>query len=83
MTIPTMELMLNIANIACHELSAGRKVNTSFYILVENSVLIVAPQIAVHCHAGFGRTGIAIACIMIVKDLLQASNVIPFIRKRR
>lgn len=40
-------------------------------------------QIAVHCHAGFGRTGVAVACIMMVKDQLESSQVITFVRKRR
>lgn len=40
-------------------------------------------KVAVHCHAGFGRTGLTIACIMIAKDHLDSSQVITFIRKRR
>ncbi len=40
-------------------------------------------KIAVHCHAGFGRTGLAIACILIAKDQLESSSVITFIRNRR
>lgn len=40
-------------------------------------------KIAVHCHAGFGRTGVAIACIMIYKDQLESTQVITFVRNRR
>lgn len=40
-------------------------------------------QIAVHCHAGYGRTGMAIACILIVKDQVESAQVIQFIRNRR
>jgi hypothetical protein len=37
----------------------------------------------VHCHAGFGRTGIAIACILIFKDHVESAQVVKFIRLRR
>lgn len=40
-------------------------------------------KIAIHCHAGFGRTGITIACILIAKERLAASSVVQFIRNRR
>jgi protein tyrosine phosphatase domain-containing protein 1 len=40
-------------------------------------------KIAVHCHAGFGRTGLTIACIMIANDHTESSQVIQFVRKRR
>ncbi|RYH31279.1 hypothetical protein EON65_03015 [archaeon] len=46
-------------------------------------LLFAQLQIAVHCHAGFGRTGLAIACILIAKDLLECSQVIQFVRHRR
>lgn len=64
MTVPSLQLMFDLVNIAVVELTNGGK-------------------IAVHCHAGFGRTGLAIACILIAKDLLEASQVIQFIRLRR
>jgi protein tyrosine phosphatase len=40
-------------------------------------------KIAVHCHAGYGRTGIAIACIIMAKDHVESSQVVRFIRIRR
>jgi hypothetical protein len=40
-------------------------------------------KIAVHCHAGFGRTGIAVACVLIVRDLLTASQAVQLVRMRR
>jgi len=45
--------------------------------------IVLALQIAVHCHAGYGRTGMAIACILIFKDQVESSQVIRFIRNRR
>jgi hypothetical protein len=64
MTVPSIQQMMDIVNIAIHEIDAGGK-------------------IAVHCHAGFGRTGIAVACIMLAKEQLVAHNVINYVRKRR
>lgn len=40
-------------------------------------------QIAVHCHAGYGRTGIAIASIMIALRGMTGLEVITQIRARR
>lgn len=50
-----------------------------------NRILIdtIDEQIAVHCHAGFGRTGLAIACILIANDHLPADSVVTFVRNRR
>ena len=40
-------------------------------------------QIAVHCHAGYGRTGIAIASILIALRGMTGLQVIRQIRERR
>lgn len=36
-----------------------------------------------HCHAGFGRTGIVIACILIACQGLTADIAIELVRVRR
>lgn len=40
-------------------------------------------KVAVHCHAGFGRTGIVIASIMMAQHRLEAENTISIIREKR
>jgi hypothetical protein len=40
-------------------------------------------KIAVHCHAGFGRTGVLIACILLNLTSMNASEVIDAVRARR
>lgn len=40
-------------------------------------------KILVHCHAGFGRTGLAIACILIALDSLDSEEAINRVRQRR
>lgn len=40
-------------------------------------------KIAVHCHAGYGRTGIIIACVLIAKDGVAAKEAIAYVRSRR
>jgi protein-tyrosine phosphatase len=54
---------------------------TAVIILLRLSLHLL--QIAVHCHAGYGRTGMAIACILIFKDQVESAQVITFIRNRR
>jgi protein-tyrosine phosphatase len=40
-------------------------------------------KIAVHCHAGFGRTGIAIAAILIANEGKSSDEAIKLVRSRR
>ena len=46
-------------------------------------VLDRGQKIAVHCHAGFGRTGVLIACIMVYREKRDPVEVITAIRARR
>jgi hypothetical protein len=40
-------------------------------------------KVAVHCHAGYGRTGIAIACYLIYALNMGPMEAIKFIRSKR
>ncbi|XP_012937402.1 protein tyrosine phosphatase domain-containing protein 1 [Aplysia californica] len=40
-------------------------------------------KVAVHCHAGLGRTGLIIACYLIYNNRVKASKSIQYVRSRR
>ena len=40
-------------------------------------------KVAVHCHAGLGRTGLLIACYLIYSERLNTNQAIHYIREKR
>lgn len=40
-------------------------------------------KIVVHCHAGLGRTGLAIACYKVACEQMTATQAIDFVRQCR
>ncbi|CAN0499386.1 unnamed protein product, partial [Scytosiphon promiscuus] len=42
-----------------------------------------AIQIAVHCHAGYGRTGLVIASILVMAKNLTGQQAVELVRKKR
>eukprot|EP00118_Oscarella_pearsei_P010068 m.60005 g.60005 ORF g.60005 m.60005 type:complete len:665 (+) comp34910_c0_seq5:135-2129(+) len=40
-------------------------------------------KVAVHCHAGLGRTGVVIACYLIYAHRIKADKAIAFVRSKR
>ncbi|XP_038047746.1 protein tyrosine phosphatase domain-containing protein 1-like [Patiria miniata] len=40
-------------------------------------------KVAVHCHAGLGRTGVLIACYLIYEQRMEGDNAIQFVRAKR
>ncbi|XP_034939681.1 protein tyrosine phosphatase domain-containing protein 1-like [Chelonus insularis] len=40
-------------------------------------------RVAIHCHAGLGRTGVLIACYLIYRLRVRANDAIRFVRKKR
>lgn len=64
MTAPSMSVLLDIVQVALHEINRGAKV-------------------AVHCHAGYGRTGTVIASVIMAKEGLDAQAAIKLVRQKR
>ena len=52
-------------------------------MITDVNIHCLIAQIAVHCHAGYGRTGIAIASIMIALRGMTGLEAITQIRARR
>ena len=44
---------------------------------------ITQGKVAIHCHAGLGRTGLFIACYLIYKFRMSANDAICYIREKR
>lgn len=40
-------------------------------------------KVAIHCHAGLGRTGVIIACYLVFTNRIQADDAIQFVRSKR
>ncbi|CAN0552102.1 unnamed protein product, partial [Ectocarpus sp. 8 AP-2014] len=40
-------------------------------------------QIAVHCHAGYGRTGLVIASILVMMNNLPPQQAVALVREKR
>ncbi|XP_012274770.1 protein tyrosine phosphatase domain-containing protein 1 [Orussus abietinus] len=40
-------------------------------------------RVAIHCHAGLGRTGVLIACYLVYSLRVRASDAIRFVRMKR
>ena len=45
--------------------------------------IVSGGKVAVHCHAGFGRTGIVIACILIVYKSMKGEDAVSLVREKR
>ena len=52
-------------------------------IIVACNELDLGNKIAVHCHAGYGRTGIVVACLLIVRQAMTSDSAIHHVREKR
>lgn len=44
---------------------------------------ITEGAVAVHCHAGCGRTGVLIACYLVYANRMNAEDAIHYVRSKR
>nr|CCA14733.1 conserved hypothetical protein [Albugo laibachii Nc14] len=80
MTVPTLSLMMDIVKVMTSMLQDGmQKVGAVF---IPSKVLNFC-QVAVHCHAGYGRTGLAIACALIFMHGISPERAIHIVRRDR
>ena len=40
-------------------------------------------KVAVHCHAGLGRTGVTIACYLVFTNAMDPYDAIHYVRSKR
>jgi protein-tyrosine phosphatase len=52
-------------------------------VQIARSELSSGFKIAVHCHAGYGRTGLTIACILISHFKMSSGEAIATVRHKR
>jgi hypothetical protein len=52
-------------------------------VQVMSSSLEDGKKIGVHCHAGLGRTGLSIACLLLYKDRIKAEAAVLMVREAR
>lgn len=57
--------------------------NLMFDLVHNISTQLKIGRIAIHCHAGLGRTGLAIACYLVFSGFFEPKDAIDLIRKRR
>lgn len=67
------------------DMSIPHSVNFILDIVKEMLVTIKEEggKVLVHCHAGYGRTGIVIACYLIYETSFTTEEIIKIIREKR
>ena len=67
------------------DMSVPSSMNFMLDIVKEMSVVIkdLGKKVLVHCHAGYGRTGVVIACYMLFNSESDSDTIISMIREKR
>ena len=75
-SVPSIDLLLDIAKVIQYSISPEAPTGTS-------NTKPTSGRIAVHCHAGYGRTGVAIAGYLAFNSNKTAIQIIDFMRRKR
>ena len=51
--------------------------------IMHHTTAVEKKKIAVHCHAGLGRTGLAIACFLVFHGEASAAHAVEMVRRHR
>jgi protein tyrosine phosphatase domain-containing protein 1 len=76
-----MPKMVDMVKVFCFAIENGKVKLSHCQILFINSEIKF--KVAIHCHAGLGRTGLFIACYLIYKFRMSANDAIYYIRDKR
>jgi protein tyrosine phosphatase domain-containing protein 1 len=56
---------------------------TQNIVRVGMAELLEGGKVAIHCHAGFGRTGIVVACLAMARNGYPADEAVQLVRTKR
>ncbi|RCN29738.1 dual specificity phosphatase, catalytic domain protein [Ancylostoma caninum] len=77
------EHMADIATVMAHELSKGNALRFTYTNFTRTANILMTWKIAVHCHAGHGRTGTAIAACLMRTRGLTPRQAVEIVRSKR
>ncbi|CAL8076560.1 unnamed protein product [Calicophoron daubneyi] len=69
-------------NFSWYDFSVGSLGSIMDAVIVIQFALLQG-KVAIHCHAGLGRTGVIIACYLIFNNRMSASEAINYVRHKR
>eukprot|EP00752_Nemacystus_decipiens_P007891 g7051.t1 len=74
---------ISVYNFAWEDMTTPSMSVLADIVRVAASSLRVGGKIAVHCHAGYGRTGLVIASILVMLRNLPAQQAVALVRDKR
>ncbi|CAM9120549.1 unnamed protein product [Ectocarpus sp. 12 AP-2014] len=74
---------ISVYNFSWEDMTTPSMALLSDIIRVALSCLRTGGKIAVHCHAGYGRTGLVIASILVMMNNLPPQQAVALVREKR
>ena len=87
-----MDTLIDIVKVVCFALSEGKvrfkpdcqiSQTKAIYGYLTLLVSVNFAKVAIHCHAGLGRTGLLISCYLVYSQRMTADQAIHYIRLKR